>query len=64
VLVEGRPVASRTTVVEDVAGKAIVTVEGLARNGMLHPVQRAFVEEDAMRCARRWLRTEPARICT
>jgi aerobic-type carbon monoxide dehydrogenase small subunit (CoxS/CutS family) len=36
--------------VEDAVGKSIVTVEGLSSGGSLHPVQRAFVEEDAMQC--------------
>jgi nicotinate dehydrogenase subunit A len=38
------------TNVEEAAGKNITTVEGLAQGGELHPVQRAFVEEDAMQC--------------
>ena len=33
-----------------VVGKEIVTVEGLARDGQLHPVQQAFVEERAFQC--------------
>jgi aerobic-type carbon monoxide dehydrogenase small subunit (CoxS/CutS family) len=37
-------------IVDQAAGKEIVTIEGLARDGALHPVQRAFVEEDAMQC--------------
>jgi len=50
VLSEGRVIASCMTRIEEAAGKNIVTVEGLAQNGALHPVQRAFVEEDAMQC--------------
>jgi nicotinate dehydrogenase subunit A len=50
VLVEGRAVPSCMTRVEEAAGKNITTVEGLAQGGELHPVQRAFVEEDAMQC--------------
>jgi len=50
VLLDGAPAASCKTSVEDAAGKDIVTVEGLAKDGELHPVQRAFVEEDAMQC--------------
>ena len=34
----------------DVAGKKVVTIEGLAKNGKLHPVQAAFVEHDALQC--------------
>jgi aerobic-type carbon monoxide dehydrogenase small subunit (CoxS/CutS family) len=36
--------------VGDVAGKKVVTIEGLAKNGKLHPVQKAFVEHDAQQC--------------
>lgn len=50
VLVEGRAVPACMTSVEESAGKNITTVEGLAKDGELHPVQRAFVEEDAMQC--------------
>jgi aerobic-type carbon monoxide dehydrogenase small subunit (CoxS/CutS family) len=50
VLVEGRAVPACMTTVEESAGKNITTVEGLAQDGELHPVQRAFVAEDAMQC--------------
>lgn len=50
VLVDGEALASCTLAVEQLAGRKIVTIEGLAENGMLHPVQRAFIEEDAMQC--------------
>ena len=38
------------TTVGAVAGGEVTTIEGLARNGVLHPVQQAFVEESAMQC--------------
>jgi carbon-monoxide dehydrogenase small subunit len=36
--------------VSDAANKKIVTIEGLSRNGNLHPVQKAFIEHDALQC--------------
>jgi aerobic-type carbon monoxide dehydrogenase small subunit (CoxS/CutS family) len=33
-----------------VVGKQVVTIEGLAKNGTLHPVQQAFVDHDALQC--------------
>jgi nicotinate dehydrogenase subunit A len=50
VLADGRAVASCLMSVEQASAHRIVTVEGLATGGELHPVQRAFVEEDAMQC--------------
>lgn len=50
VLVDGRPLKSCMTTVGAVSGGAITTIEGLARDGTLHPVQQAFVEESAMQC--------------
>jgi aerobic-type carbon monoxide dehydrogenase small subunit (CoxS/CutS family) len=50
VLVDGRPERSCQLPMRSVAGKKIVTIEGLARNGKLHPVQAAFVEHDALQC--------------
>jgi aerobic-type carbon monoxide dehydrogenase small subunit (CoxS/CutS family) len=50
VLVDGRPLRACMTTVGAVAGGSITTIEGLARNGQLHPVQQAFVEEQAMQC--------------
>ena len=45
-------VASRSCLlsVKDVEGKEVVTVEGLEKSGKLHPVQKAFIEHDAMQC--------------
>jgi aerobic-type carbon monoxide dehydrogenase small subunit (CoxS/CutS family) len=50
VLADGRAVPSCTMSTEEAIGKNIVTVEGLSSSGALHPVQRAFLEEDAMHC--------------
>jgi aerobic-type carbon monoxide dehydrogenase small subunit (CoxS/CutS family) len=50
VLVNGNPVRSCQVPVADVRGKAVVTIEGLAQNGTLHPLQKAFMEHDALQC--------------
>jgi aerobic-type carbon monoxide dehydrogenase small subunit (CoxS/CutS family) len=51
VLINGNPRRSCITPVGAAAGKQITTIEGLAANGRLHPVQEAFLEEGAMQCA-------------
>jgi len=50
VLIDNEPVRSCTVPVSDVAGKSVVTVEGLPKNGKLHPVQQAFLDHDALQC--------------
>jgi aerobic-type carbon monoxide dehydrogenase small subunit (CoxS/CutS family) len=50
VLIDGAPIRSCITRVSVVAGKQITTIEGLAQNGKLHPMQEAFIEADAMQC--------------
>jgi aerobic-type carbon monoxide dehydrogenase small subunit (CoxS/CutS family) len=50
VLVDGQATKSCITKAGSVAGKRIVTIEGLAQNGKLHPVQQAFLEADALQC--------------
>jgi len=50
VLIEGQPAKSCLTNVGAVAGKRVVTIEGLAREGELHPVQQAFLDAEAMQC--------------
>jgi aerobic-type carbon monoxide dehydrogenase small subunit (CoxS/CutS family) len=50
VLIAGQPTRSCTTPVGSVAGKPIRTIESLAKDGRLHPLQEAFLEEDAMQC--------------
>jgi aerobic-type carbon monoxide dehydrogenase small subunit (CoxS/CutS family) len=50
VLIDGAPMRSCITPVAKVEGKAITTIEGLAQNGRLHPLQEAFIQADAMQC--------------
>jgi aerobic-type carbon monoxide dehydrogenase small subunit (CoxS/CutS family) len=50
VLIDNEAVRSCMLPVSDVAGKKVITIEGLAINGKLHPVQKAFVEHDALQC--------------
>jgi aerobic-type carbon monoxide dehydrogenase small subunit (CoxS/CutS family) len=50
VLIDKEPVRSCTLPVRDVAGKSIITIEGLADGEKLHPVQKAFIEHDALQC--------------
>jgi aerobic-type carbon monoxide dehydrogenase small subunit (CoxS/CutS family) len=50
VIVNGKAERSCTLQVKEVAGKAVMTIEGLAKNGELHPLQKAFVEHDALQC--------------
>lgn len=51
VLVDGKAVRSCITKVGTVAGKPITTIEGVARGDQLHPLQQAFLDEEAMQCA-------------
>lgn len=51
VLVDEHPRRSCLTTVSAVSDKRITTIEGLARGDRLHPVQQAFLDEDAMQCA-------------
>ncbi len=51
VLVDGQPIRSCITQVGRVAGKQITTIEGLEKDGRLHPLQEAFLKADAMQCA-------------
>jgi xanthine dehydrogenase YagT iron-sulfur-binding subunit len=50
VWLDGDVVASCMMLAFDARGRAVTTIEGLAAGGALHPVQRAFVEHDAMQC--------------
>ena len=50
VLVDGKAVRSCVTPTSAVVGKSIRTLDGLAKNGQMHPVQEAFVHEQAAQC--------------
>ena len=50
VLVDGEPVLSCQVELDEVAGHSVTTIEGLAGDGFLHPVQQALVEERASQC--------------
>jgi carbon-monoxide dehydrogenase small subunit len=50
VLVDGEPVVSCLLPVEQVRGQEVTTVEGLADNGQLHPLQEAFFDNFAAQC--------------
>ena len=50
VLLDNRATLSCLTPVRAAEGRKIVTIEGLAQNGTLHPVQQAFLEEGAVQC--------------
>lgn len=50
VLINDEPERSCTIPVGDVSGKRVLTIEGLSRNGKLHPLQQAFIDNDAMQC--------------
>src|SRR5919106_973421 len=51
VLIDGVTTRSCVTPVDRAAGKQITTIEGLEKDGKLHPVQEAFLKADAMQCA-------------
>jgi xanthine dehydrogenase YagT iron-sulfur-binding subunit len=60
VLVDGRRVNACLTLAMAVEGKAVTTVEGIARGDALHPVQQAFIDHDAFQCGY----CTPGQICS
>ena len=50
VIIDGKPVSSCLSLAVEAQGKDITTIEGLAKNGQLHPLQSAFVEHGGIQC--------------
>src|SRR5207302_3404859 len=50
ILIDGRPVKSCTMFAVQANGKQLLTIEGLATNGTLHPIQEAFWNEHGLQC--------------
>jgi aerobic-type carbon monoxide dehydrogenase small subunit (CoxS/CutS family) len=50
VILDGNAVYSCTVLAVEVGGREVQTIEGLADNSSLHPLQEAFIEEDALQC--------------
>jgi aerobic-type carbon monoxide dehydrogenase small subunit (CoxS/CutS family) len=50
VIINDRAVQSCMTTIRSVKGKNVLTIEGLSKNGKLHPIQEAFVKHDALQC--------------
>jgi len=60
VLVDGRRVVSCLTLAVMKDGASITTIEGLAKDGTLHPLQQAFIDHDALQCGY----CTPGQICS
>lgn len=50
VLIDGKAVRSCQASVREIQGRELMTIEGLAREGKLHPLQKAFIEHGALQC--------------
>ncbi len=50
VILDGQPVNSCLVLAIQANGKEVLTIEGLAENGKLHPIQQAFVDKGAIQC--------------
>jgi isoquinoline 1-oxidoreductase alpha subunit len=48
--INGQPAQICTVTISQAAGKNVVTIEGLAKNGRLHPVQQAWLDDDVAQC--------------
>ena len=50
VLLDGRPALSCLLLIGQVRGRSVTTVEGLSKEGLLHPLQKAFLSRAAVQC--------------
>jgi aerobic carbon-monoxide dehydrogenase small subunit len=50
VIMDGKPVNSCLVLAVQAKGREVLTIEGLAENGVLHPIQQAFVDKGAIQC--------------
>lgn len=50
VLLDGRPIYACLTLAIECEGHEIETIEGISKDGKLHPIQEAFIEHDALQC--------------
>lgn len=50
VAIDGQAVRSCLTTLADVDGKSLITIEGLEKDGKLHPLQQAFIDHGALQC--------------
>ncbi|HYH10555.1 MAG TPA: (2Fe-2S)-binding protein [Thermoanaerobaculia bacterium] len=50
VAIDGAAMRSCRTTLADVDGKTVITIEGLEKNGKLHPLQQAFIDHGALQC--------------
>jgi len=50
VLISNKAMRSCQVLVKEIKGKEVITIEGLVRNGKLHPLQKAFMDHDALQC--------------
>jgi xanthine dehydrogenase YagT iron-sulfur-binding subunit len=60
VLIDGRRVVSCLTLAVMTDGARVITIEGLAMEGVLHPLQQAFIDHDAFQCGY----CTPGQICS
>ena len=60
VLIDGRRVVSCLTLAVQTDGRSVTTIEGLAKDGKLHPLQQAFIDHDAFQCGY----CTPGQICS